>query len=111
MHSLYDNEYDDRIDSDSHAAKAIYNYHFNPNTVTYEAYANRDCFDDYYHDDYELHNDYDDYDNIRLVPPSRNKPKSKRNNRSLKPKTQKKQPVETKVIQPLLECSQPPEQK
>ncbi|KAF9121621.1 hypothetical protein BGX30_002458 [Mortierella sp. GBA39] len=110
MHSLYnyDFEYDDRNDSDPHAAKVEHNYLYNPNTETYEAYINHDDFNDYYHN-YEPEDDYDDYDDIRLAPPSPHKPKSKRNNKTPKPTTPKKQPFETKVIQPLLESPQPPE--
>ncbi|KAG9068421.1 hypothetical protein KI688_010689 [Linnemannia hyalina] len=110
MHSLYnyDFEYDDRNDSDPHAAKVEYNYLYNPDTETYEAYTNHDDFDDYY-DNNEPEDDYDDYDDIRFVPPSPHKPKSKRNNKTPKPMTLKKQPFETKVIQPLLESPQPPE--
>ncbi|KAF9152460.1 hypothetical protein BG015_005222 [Linnemannia schmuckeri] len=108
MHSLYDCdfEYDDHNDSDSHAAKVEYNYLFNLDTETYEAYANYDFDDDF--DDNELEDDYNDYDDIRLVPPSPRKAKPKRN-KTFKPKTPKKYPVETKVIQPLLESPQPPE--
>ncbi|KAG0287672.1 hypothetical protein BGZ96_008439 [Linnemannia gamsii] len=107
IHSLYDIEYDDRMGSDPHAAKVAYNYHFNPDTVTYEAYISHGDFDDDY--DYEPQDDYDDYDDIRLVPPSPHRLKSKRNNKPLEPKVQKKQLVATKVIQPMLESPQPPE--
>ncbi|KAF9547719.1 hypothetical protein EC957_007884 [Mortierella hygrophila] len=110
MHSLYsyDFGYDDRNDSDPHAAKVDHNYLYNPDTETYEAYTNHDDSDEYY-DNYEPEDDYDDYDDIRLVPPSPHKPKSKRNNKTPKPMTLKKQPFETKVIQPLLESPQPAE--
>ncbi|KAH7053739.1 hypothetical protein BKA57DRAFT_454376 [Linnemannia elongata] len=104
----YDFEYDDRNDSDPHVAKFEHGYLYNPDTETYEAYTNHDDFEDYY-DNYEPEDDYDDYDDIRLVPPSPHKPKSKRNNKTPKPMTFKKQPFETKVIQPLLESPQPPE--
>ncbi|KAF8940706.1 hypothetical protein BGZ47_007632 [Haplosporangium gracile] len=109
MHSSYDCgfEYDNRDDSDPHAVKVEHNYLFNPDTETYEAYTNYDDADDY-NDAYELEDDYNDYDDIRLAPPLPRKAKPKRNKTS-KPKTPKKQPVETKVIQPLLESPQPPE--
>lgn len=107
MYSFYDIEYGDRIDSDPHAGKVAYNYHSNPGTMANEAYTSHDDFDEDY--DYEPQDDYDDYDDIRLVPPSPHRLKSKRNNKPLTPKVQKKQPVPTKVIQPLLESPQPPE--
>ncbi|KAK3836540.1 MAG: hypothetical protein JOS17DRAFT_734512 [Linnemannia elongata] len=110
MQSLYEYafEYEDRNDSDPHSGKVEYNYLYNSDTETYEVYTNHDDFDDCYNN-YEPEDDYDDYDDIRLIPPSPHKSKSKRNNKTPKPMTLKKQPFEAKVIQPLLESPQPPE--
>ncbi|KAF9131343.1 hypothetical protein BGW39_001954 [Mortierella sp. 14UC] len=65
------------------------------------------------HDELELQSDYDsydDYDGFCLAPPSPRKPKSKskRNNMLRKKPTPKKQSVETKIAQPLLDSPNPP---
>ncbi|KAG0274480.1 hypothetical protein BGZ95_009721 [Linnemannia exigua] len=109
VHSLYDNDYGDRGDSGLHKAVADYSYQYNHKSDTYTTYDAYEDLDDY--DYYEPEDNYDDYDDICLVPPSPLKPKSKRNNsnKNLAPKILKKQPAQTKIIQPLLDSSKPPE--
>ncbi|KAK3840855.1 MAG: hypothetical protein J3R72DRAFT_446513 [Linnemannia gamsii] len=109
VHSLYDHDYSDRSDSNLHKTEADHSHLYNHESDTYTINDAYDDFGDY--DYFEPEDNYDDYDDICLVPLSPHKPKSKRNNSSknLKPKIFKKKPAQTKVIQPLLDSSKPPE--
>ncbi|KAF9905857.1 hypothetical protein EC991_001262 [Linnemannia zychae] len=80
---------------------------YDQNIETYNIHDAYDNCSEY--DYYEPDDTYDDYDDVYLAPPLLHKPKSKRNSKIPKPKTFKKQPAQTKIIQPLLDTSTPPE--